>query len=273
MSQTDEYRRPALSRFVLEYLGVAPGPVNDIFVVKNMFCSTTDGLFAAQHVLRTLVSSIFRCIVNQTTEAQLIVRCSIPSDVERLDGENVTFKFDDKFVRFYKIFSVSVAPDEEDVTSHPDIKPFPAFIEGNTVVGYPRGFSDENEDMDNHLNPYIALSTMEALNLGVGDFERMLKVNVKYMNFPGIYLYAIHVIPFKGLFDFAIDQDGSMYVKFNQKEHADYMASMHFFFARRMFKFYKLTSLNKKSNFFDKSVCSKIYWRRCTTDQWKEVNG
>jgi hypothetical protein len=103
MSHTNQFRRPVLLRLVLDHLGVAPGPVNDLFVVKNLFCSTPDGIYAVQHVLRSLVSSSFKCAINQTIDAEIIIRCSIPSDVESLDGEKLTFKFDDKLVKFYKV--------------------------------------------------------------------------------------------------------------------------------------------------------------------------
>jgi hypothetical protein len=57
MSHSDEYRRPAMSRFVLEYLGVAPGPVDDLLIVRNMFCHNPGGIYVVQHVLRSLVPS------------------------------------------------------------------------------------------------------------------------------------------------------------------------------------------------------------------------
>jgi hypothetical protein len=80
------------------------------------------------------------------------------------------------------------------------------------------------------------------------------------------------VIPFKDLFSFAIDQDGSLYVKFFHPEDADYMVSMHFYFARTMIKFYKLNSVNKKMEYFDKSKLSKICWRISSSDQWQDVD-
>jgi hypothetical protein len=205
MSHADRFRRPALSHLVLDHLGVAPGPVNDLFVVKNLFCSTPDGIYAVQHVLRSLVSSNFKCAINQTIDAEIIIRCFVPSDVESLDGEKLTFKFDDKLVKFYKVVHVSLAPNDEDVASHPTVRPFPAFMESNLLVGYPRGYSDETEDMEKHMNPYISESTLKALNIEVGQTKGVLKVNVKYMNFPGSFMYAIHVIPFKDLFSFAVD--------------------------------------------------------------------
>jgi hypothetical protein len=61
-------------------------------------------------------------------------------------------------------------------------------MESNLLVGYPRGYSDETEDMEKHMNPYLSESTLKALNIEVGQIEGVLKVNVKYMNFPGIFM-------------------------------------------------------------------------------------
>jgi hypothetical protein len=212
-----------------------------------------------------------KCAVNLLAEAQLIVWCSVPNDIERFDRENLTFKFDDSLVRFYKIASVSVAADEDHVVTHPDIKAYPTFTEGNLVVGYPQGFSDVSEDTVKHMNPYLPESTIGTLEVSIGEKQALLKVNVKHMNFPGSFMYALHAIPFSGLFKFAVDQDGSMYVKFDHPEDADYMAIMHFFFARTMIKFYKLNSLNNMSKYIDKSEISPIYWRRCISDQWNQI--
>jgi hypothetical protein len=72
---------PALSRFVLEHLGVKPGQVEDMFMVRTMFLNAR--IYAAWHVFSSLVTTGFKCAVNQSVEAQLIVRCYMPSDPER----------------------------------------------------------------------------------------------------------------------------------------------------------------------------------------------
>jgi hypothetical protein len=127
-----------------------------------------------------------------------------------LDGEKLTFKFDIKLMKFYKVVHASLDPDDEDVASHPTIKPFPTFTVGSLLMGYPKGYNNGTNDMKKHMNQHISESTMKELNIEVGQTKGALRVNEAHERSLEFNVF-IHVIPFKELFCFIFYQDGSLY--------------------------------------------------------------
>ena len=158
MAYVVESRRPAVSRVVLDYLRVMPGPVNDVFVVKNCSRFSKDGIFAALHVIKKMLGSDFIYAVNHTREAQLVIRCTVPADAELLDAANVQFKFDHQFIKIYKLASIGSLPQGEDTPFEVPINSFRARTEGNTLLGYPAGYGGDSDNIESHINPEMSRS-------------------------------------------------------------------------------------------------------------------
>ena len=225
----EETRNPALSRFVMGYLGLQPGQVDGVMLVCVHMSSQPENIFHALHTVKKLVTGSITYIVNSTPRAQLVVKCSHPWDADRLDYSNGIFKFDDIFIKCIKLASVALLPVEDDEIFQSSIQDFHASAEDIDVL-YPRGYTTVMEEMELHLNPYLSASTMETLGLEEGNVERLVKVNIQYIGGPNEFLYALRIANFP-FFRFAVDEDGSMYIRFQGRAESD-MIAMHHFFVR-----------------------------------------
>ena len=85
---------------------------------------------------------------------------------------------DDKVIQLTKLVSVSLKPEADVILFQCNVKEFFACHEGLHVLGYPKGFSDEMEDIDQHLNPTMSASTMHTLGVEEGEGDRLLKVYI-----------------------------------------------------------------------------------------------
>ena len=106
MAYASERRSPVVPSYVVNQLGVVPGPVNDVFVVSGICCSSPLGVFRSMHTIQSLLNSTVLYSINYSREAQLFIRCSDPQEAESLDAARVTFKFDDFYIRFYKLVTI-----------------------------------------------------------------------------------------------------------------------------------------------------------------------
>lgn len=270
MANVEESRRPVLSRFVLEFLGLQPGPVTGVLLVTVLGSSQPEAIFHALHNVKSLVTGPISYVVNSSQRAQLIVRCTNPAYSERLDIERVTFKHDDKVIMCFNLQSVSFLPLGEDNFYQINVQEFFARQEGLSIFNYPRGFSGVMYDMDLHLNPTLSASTMGTLGLQEGFVDRLLKVDIKYLGIARDFLYVLRIANIPNA-QFVVDEDGSMYMKFQNRLESDMTAMYHFFVERRMMiKFYKVLSMKKRNVHFDSSVLP-IYWRARRGDTWSPI--
>jgi hypothetical protein len=86
---------------------------------------------------------------------------------------------------------------------------------------------------------------MEGLGIDEGSVDCLLKVDINYLGRPRDFLFALRIASYP-YFRFAVDQDGSMYMRFQSNTESDITAMYHFFVGRRlMVKFYKVISVKK----------------------------
>jgi hypothetical protein len=128
------------------------------------------------------------------------------------------------------------------------------------------------EDIDLHLNPTLSVSTMEGLGIDEGSVDCLLKVDINYLGRPRDFLFALRIASYP-YFRFAVDQDGSMYMRFQSNTESDITAMYHFFVGRRlMVKFYKVITVKKRNHHFDVSG-ETIWWRAHIEDTWSAILG
>ena len=120
----EETRNPALSRFVMEYLGLQPGQVHGVMLVCVHMSSQPESIFHALHTVKKLVTGPITYIVNSTQRAQLVVKCINPWDAETLDYSRGIFKFDEKNIKCINLESVARLPLEEDEIFQGSIQDF-----------------------------------------------------------------------------------------------------------------------------------------------------
>ena len=127
------------------------------------------------------------------------------------------------------------------------------------------------EDIDQHLNPTMSASSMRTLGVEEGEGDRLLKVDIKYLGRPRDFLYALYVTNLLGA-KFAVDQDGSLYMKFQTKLESDITSIYHILVRRyTMIKFYKVVSVKKRNAYFDDSL-KTIYSRASREDVLQPVH-
>jgi hypothetical protein len=105
-----ETRRPVVSRFLLEYLGIQHGAVTDVLLVYVRFLPETRSIFNVMHIVKSLVTAPISYVINSSDCAQLLVRCSNPYDVDKLDSDRVMLRHNDKFIKCIKVDSLSLMP-------------------------------------------------------------------------------------------------------------------------------------------------------------------
>jgi hypothetical protein len=192
-----------------------------------------------------------------------------------LDYSRGLFKFDDKLIKCIKVHSVGLLPEEEEEEEDiqtTSIQNFHHSAEGHSVLHYPPGYSSLMEDMDFHLHPTLSVSTMEALGIDEGIIDCVLKVDIKYLGRPRDFLFALRIASYP-YFRFAVDQDGTMYMRFQSNTECDCTAMYHFFVGRcLMVKFYKVISVKKRNRHFDVPG-ETIWWRARTEHTWSAILG
>ena len=132
-----EVTSPRVCQLILKEVGVRPGPVHDIFLVKTVSCIAVKGIFNALQVLKRLVGTDFEFVVNQAMECQLFVRGTSTTARAKLEQAlEYTFKFDELPVKFFKIDRIDRLPYSKDI--YCNAKPmtiFPAYF-GYLTLGY-----------------------------------------------------------------------------------------------------------------------------------------
>ncbi|KAM0887850.1 hypothetical protein ACQ4PT_028729 [Festuca glaucescens] len=97
--------------------------------------------------------------------------------------------------------------------------------------------------MEAHRNPSMSASTMWTLGVMEGTVDSLLKVEIKYLPSPEDFVYALRVGNIPNV-KWAVDEDGSMYMKFQDCLHSDFTAIHHFFVGGRiMLKFHKVVTV------------------------------
>ena len=263
-------RNLMLSRFVMDYLGLQPGIVSGVMLVRVHMSARPESIFHALHTIKNVVTGSITYMVNSTRRAELVVKLSHPWDADWMDCSRGIFRFDDNLIKCFLIATVGLLPEEEDDIFRSNIQDFHASAEGIHVLNYPRGYNTAMEEMDLHLNPTMSASTMDTLGVEEGSVECLLKVNIQYIGGPRDFLYALRVANFPYI-RFAVDQDGSMYIRFQRKDESDMVAMHHFFVGGRlMVKFYKVASVKKRHVLFDASG-QTIWWRAKDRDNWSAI--
>jgi hypothetical protein len=266
----EETRRPVVSRFVLEYLGLEPGAVNDVMLVCVRFSFRTESLFNAIHTVQSLFTAPIRYMINTSNNSQLLVRCSNPVDTYLLGSDRIMFKHDDKLIICIKVQTLSLMPPSEDSFFYGNVQQFLAVHEGMDILNYPRGFGTPPEDVELHQNPTLSATTMWILGVEEGPADCLLRVELKYFAGPKDFVYALRVANLPDV-KWAVDEEGSLYLKFSSRYAFDYTSINHFFIcARLMLKFYKVATVRKRHPAFDGSFKS-IYSRQNINDTWAVV--
>jgi hypothetical protein len=100
----------------MKQLGASPGLVDDLFIVRTVFSHEIQGLFKAMHVVKKLVGTDFKFVVNYSMECQLFVKCTTSAATTKLeDALQYTFKFDDHRVKILKLVRVDLIPESDDI--------------------------------------------------------------------------------------------------------------------------------------------------------------
>ncbi|KAM0870481.1 hypothetical protein ACQ4PT_039988 [Festuca glaucescens] len=115
--------------------------------------------------------------------------------------------------------------------------------------------------MEDHQNPSLSASTMWILGVEEGVGDCLLKVEIKYLAIPKDFVYALRVANIPDV-KWAVDEDGSLYMKFRNHLESDFTSIHHFFIGgRMMLKFHRVVTTRKIHPVFDgsmKPICSSI---------------
>jgi hypothetical protein len=84
--------------------------VTDVLLFYVRFSSETRNIFNAMHIVKSLVTAPISYVINSSDRAQLLVRCSNPYDVDKLDSDRVMLRHDDKFIKCIKVESLRLMP-------------------------------------------------------------------------------------------------------------------------------------------------------------------
>ncbi|KAM0856160.1 hypothetical protein ACQ4PT_049301 [Festuca glaucescens] len=195
-----EETRVQVSKFLLSKLGVTVGPVTDLFLVKNLFCHQTVGVFKCLHIINKLIDTEFDFIVNQSRQCEIFVRCTTPAAfVKLVDVLPLTFNFDDARVKISKINFLEALPEDEDIFFKEPVKTFAASMENRSIsqqkfLGYQVGYSDVMLDMESEQNIRMADTTMKILGVSEGSQEGLVRLNLKYLLSPEYIAHAYSVV-------------------------------------------------------------------------------
>jgi sensor histidine kinase YesM len=245
--------RVQVSKFVLNKLGVTVGPVTDLFLVKNLFCYQTVGVFKCLHIINKIIGTDFDFIVNQTRQCEIFVRCTTPAASGKLVNVlPLTFKFDDSRVKISKNNFLEALREDEDIFFKEPVKTFAASMENRSIIqqkflGYPVGYSDVMLDMDSEQNIRMADTTMKIIGVSEGYQEGLVRVDLKYLLSPEYIPHAYSVVQSPKYLKFAVDQNMKLDMKFQIPMHAEVMTKSHYFVDRFMIKFYTVKTVKKCS--------------------------
>jgi hypothetical protein len=121
------------------------------------------------------------------------------------------------------------------------------------MLEYPSGYSSQADNIEKFQNPSMSSTTMSLLGIHEGEQKGLLNVIIKYLFGAKLIAYAMHVIPEGFRHKYAIDQDGSFYIKFEDSAVAGGLAATHFFIDNHMIKFYNVVQVTKLSDYADKA--------------------
>lgn len=169
--------RAQVSRVIMNFLGAAPGPIDDMFLVKTVCCWDPDGLFKGLHVIHKLIGNNFDFVVNHNIECQLLVRPTNPYATKKLEEAlQYTFKFDEKRVKIYKLVGLDLLPLIEDI--------FQTYHSAVTSLPLPEFFiEDLFIDLETTQNPIMSETTMSILGVVEGQHNQgLLAVKVQFVH-------------------------------------------------------------------------------------------
>jgi hypothetical protein len=270
-----EVTRVKVSSFTLRQIGAITGPVNDVFLIRTVFCHETHGIFIALHVVKKLIGTDFEFVVNQSRECEIFVRCCSPSSFEKiLTALPMVFKFSDYCVKFLKVDFLDAKSEDEDIFFKKPIQTFAAHIahrrlSEQNLLGYPVGYSDDSLNMEAVRNPRMSETTMSILGIAEGNAEGLVRVNLKYMLSPEYMPHATYVVPWPNSFKFAVDQNSELYMKFHIPIHAEMMTKSHFYIDGFLVKFHSVQTVTKKYWNEDIGKSSPVYSRSRNEDHFE----
>ena len=150
MAYVSPLRNPTVPQHVLHELRVAPGPVDNVFMVVRSQYTRMDGIFMIMHTICTVLKKPVKYVINHTSEAQVFIRCTDPSEANAVEASMVKFSFNSFKIRFYKLSTISRLPEREDRASLELYTAFGAHEEhmNPQFTNYPRGYSDAFDDTD-----------------------------------------------------------------------------------------------------------------------------
>ena len=271
-----EETRVQVSKFLLSKLGLTPGPVTNLFLVKNLSCFEPAGVFKCLHVINKLVGTEFDFIVNQSRQCEVFVRCMTPVACTKLhDVLPLTFKFDEARVKFCKVSFLETLPEDEDIFLKEPAKTFSASMENRSItqqklLGYPAGYSDVSLDMDYEENIRMTDTTMKILGVSEGSQEGLVRVNLKYLLSPEYIAHAYSVVQSPDLVKFVVEYNSKLYMKFKIPMMAEVMTKSHYFVDRFMIKFYLVKTVRKCSFMEDIGRKCPVYSRLKNEDHFED---
>lgn len=236
-----------------------------MMLVCVRFSSHPESLFNAIHTVQSLFTAPISYVINTANRAQLLVKYNNPSNAQMLYSDKIMFKHDDKLIRCIKVEILRLMSPNEDSFFYSNVQQFLVVHKGVDVLNYPRGFGTSPEDVEYHRNPTLSATTMWILGVQEGLADCLLKVELKYLASPKYLVYALCVADLPDV-KWAVDEDGSLYLKFCSHFASDYTSINHFFICGRlMLKFHRVATIRKRLRACDASF-KPIYSRRNSND-------
>lgn len=275
-----QHRKPQVTQHVLARLGERTGPVNGLFLFRLLGSTGTEGIFTVLHIAKTLLRREFEFVLNDAYEAQVFVRATSTADndvLESASAKEKAFSLAHAVVKIYKIVELNLVPRKEDKLLNMPLCTYPQEYDHLSVdrmrqLSYPTGFSCQGDPIEKWKNPHLSETTMNILGVSEGTPAGLTRVVVKYMFRTGTICYPLSVVPSDFRFKHAVDQDGSLYMKFVDPVNAEAMARRNYFVDRFMIKFYLVNSVTKCSKYFDKAKTNKVHYRNHPDDSFKPIH-
>jgi hypothetical protein len=235
-------RRPSVTRHVMSRLGEYPGKVHDLYLFRVMD-TRLDGIFICLALAKKLLTRDFQYTVNQGSKTKVFIRPSGTDDkATLLAASEFKYMLNHYHIKIIKIEELHYKPVSKDFSLNKPVSTFPCSydhlsVEMMTELSYPVGFSSQGDNIDGFCNTIMSETTMSLLGISEGVQSGLLNVIVKYFVQPSTIGLALEVIPTDFEFKYAIDQNGSFYMKFKKPEQAEAIARRHYFIGGKMIKF------------------------------------
>jgi hypothetical protein len=200
----------------------------------------------------------FEYVVNQSSKIKVFIRASCATDNAILAAAvSKLFQFVFCTIKVLKIHELNLKTISKDRLLSSPVRSFATSYDQllpsrMAMHGYPSGYSSQGDNIEK-FHPSMSSTTMSLLGIHEGEQKGLLNVIIKYCFGPKLIAHAMHVIPEGFRYKHAIDQDGSLYMKFQDSAQAGGLAGTHFFIDNRMIKFYNVVQVTKLSDYADKA--------------------